>query len=112
WLRVVFLVSGALALVGGGWGNGADYAKQFVAELVFLGAVALGIRYIAKFNLLGYFLVAAATTILGGLAELLGQNQPFYRRNGYGLIAALVALLAWPLLSWLARRSSAATATS
>jgi hypothetical protein len=111
WLRVVFLVAGALALVGGGWGNGADYAKQFVAELVFLGAIALGIRYIAKFNLLGYFLVLTGTTILSGLAELLGQNQPFYRLNGYALIAALAALLAWPLVSWLARGSSVATAT-
>jgi hypothetical protein len=112
WLRVLLLVAGALALVGGGCGNGADYAKQFVAEIVFLGAIALGVRYIAKFNLLGYFLVAAATTILGGVAELLEQNQSFFQMNGYGLIVALAALLAWPLLSWLARSSSTATATS
>ena len=63
----------------------------------------MGVRYVARFNLLGYFLVVAATTILGGLAELLGQNQPFYRLNGYALVAGLGALLAWPLLAWLMR---------
>jgi membrane protease YdiL (CAAX protease family) len=110
WIRVFLLIGGALALLGGGWGNGADYGKQFVAEFVFLGVLALGIRYVAKFNLLGYFLVVAATSILGGLAELLGQNQSFYRLNSYALAAGLAALLAWPLFAWL-MRPSPATAT-
>jgi hypothetical protein len=103
WLRLVLLVGGGLALLGGGWGNGADYAKQFVAELVFLGVVALGVRYLARFNLLGYFLMVAGTTVLGGVAEFLGQNQPFYRANAYALLAGLGALLVWPLLAWLMR---------
>jgi hypothetical protein len=107
WLRLVLLVGGALALLSGGWGNGADYSKQFVVKFVVLGVLALGVRYVARFNLLGYFLVAAAMTILGALAELLGQNQPFYRWNGYALLAGLGALLAWPLLAWLMRRAPA-----
>jgi membrane protease YdiL (CAAX protease family) len=111
WLRVVLLVGGALALLGGGWGNGADYAKQFVAEFVFLGVLALGVRYLVRFNLLGYFLVVAATTILSGLAELLGQKQPFYRLNGYALVAGLGALLAWPLVAWLMRPAPATVAS-
>jgi membrane protease YdiL (CAAX protease family) len=101
-LRTVLLITGALSLVGGSWGGGADYGKQFLAKFILLGVIALGVRYISKFNLLGLFLVAAGSTLLGAAAELLGQQQGYYRANGYAVIGALVLLFAWPVVTWMA----------
>jgi hypothetical protein len=108
WLRALLFIGGGLALVGGDWGNAADYAKQASSELLLLGVIVLGVRYVMKFNLLGGFLVVFAGATLGGLAEMLGQPDAFYRANGYGLLAALVLLFAWPLRAWLWPSSGAA----
>ena len=87
--------------MGGSWGNGADLAKQFIVEVIVLGAIVLGVRYVMKFNLLGCFLVVAGSTLLGAVSELMEQPEAFYRLNGYVILAVLAILLAWPLLAWL-----------
>jgi hypothetical protein len=99
-LRALLLVFGALALVGGGWGSPADFGKQFLAKLLVLVVVVLGIRRIVRFNLLGCFLIVAGSALLGGASELLGQPPAFYRINGYGALAALLLLYLWPLMLW------------
>jgi hypothetical protein len=53
-----------------------------------------------RFNILGCFLVAAGTSLLGGAGELLSQPDSFYRANGYAVLAVLVLLFAWPLTAW------------
>jgi membrane protease YdiL (CAAX protease family) len=109
WLRVLLFVGGGLALVGGGWGDGADYAKRALAELISLGVVVLGVRYVMRFNLLGCFLVALGTAMAGALAELLGQPDAFYRLNGYAGLAGLAVIFAWPVVGWVSRRQVAAS---
>jgi hypothetical protein len=104
-LRLLLLLLGALALVGGGWGSPADLAKQFLARLLLLCVLVFGIRRVVRFNLLGCFLVVAGTSLLGGAAELLGQTDSFYRANAYAVLLALVLLYVWPLAVW--RRSAA-----
>ena len=99
-LRVVLLLAGSLSLVGGSWGSPADFAQRLLAQFIVLGIVAVGVRYIMGFNILGCFLAVAATSLLGGAAELLSQADSFYRANGYGVLMALVLLFAWPLLAW------------
>jgi membrane protease YdiL (CAAX protease family) len=101
WLRTLLFIGGALAMVGGSWGNAADYVKQSLAELVLLAVLVLGVRYVMKFNLLGCFLVVFASTALGALTGLLRQDVSFYRANAFAGLAALLALFAWPLLAWL-----------
>jgi len=101
WLRILLFLGGALALVGGDWGSGADYAKQFCAEVIVLGAIVLGVRYLMKFNVLGCFLVVTASAILGAVSDLLEQPDRFYRVNAFAALAVLMLLLAWPLLAWL-----------
>jgi membrane protease YdiL (CAAX protease family) len=99
WLRLLLLLSGALALVGGGWGSPADLAKQFLARLILLAVLAFGVQFVMRFNLLGCFLIVAATSLIGGAAELLAQPDPFYRANGYAILLALILLFAWPLVA-------------
>jgi hypothetical protein len=104
-LRILLLVSGALALVGGGWGSPADLAKQFLARLILLAVLAFGVRFVMRFNLLGCFLVVAGTSLVSGAAELLAQPDAFYRANGYAVLLVLLLLFAWPLVAPRTRRS-------
>jgi hypothetical protein len=59
------------------------------------------VKHIVRFNALGYFLLAAMTEFISGAVELLGQTNAYFRANGYAVIAFAIALLAWPLFSWL-----------
>lgn len=99
-LRILFLLLGALSLVPGNWGSPADLGKQFLAQLILITVLSVGVRQVMRFNILGCFLVVAGTSLLGGAAELLSQPDSFYRANGYALLLALILLFAWPLSTW------------
>jgi hypothetical protein len=62
---------------------------------------------LVRFNLLGYFLVAATTTLVSGAVDLLEQPNAYFRANGYAILACILAMLAWPLIMW--RRQVAQT---
>jgi hypothetical protein len=103
-LRIpLFLVAAAIRI--GDWGSPADFAKQYIFNCFLLGAVIFGIRWLAKLNLLGIFLVIASGSLLSGANTFLGQTNSFYRYNGYVILAALVILFSWPLLKWLSAPS-------
>ena len=99
WLRLVLFFAVAAALVSD-WGNAADFLQQFLASLLILGIVVFGIRRVARFNLLGIFLVVASTASPAGAVEMFSQADGFYRSQGYFIVAALVLLLGWPLVAW------------
>jgi hypothetical protein len=69
-------------------------------QAILLAVIVFGIRRVVGFNLLGMFLVAACTALLGGTVELLFQPNTFYRANGYAVLGVLVLLLVWPLVAW------------
>jgi membrane protease YdiL (CAAX protease family) len=106
-LRLLLFLLGALSLVGGNWGSPADFAKQFLAQFILLGALVFGVRRVMRFNLLGCFLIVAGTSLSAGVAELLAQPDPFYRMNGYAALIALILLFAWPAAAWRVRPVSA-----
>ena len=102
WLRAGVFVAAVLALggLGANWHDAMDVAKHMLIAAVWIAAIDLAVRYVVRFNVLGYFLILAGVGLLGGAGELLRQGDYFYRVNGYGMLAALVALLAWPLVAW------------
>jgi hypothetical protein len=100
WLRLLLFLSAALATVGTAWGTPADFAKQFLAGALLLGLLAFGIRRVARFNILGSFLVVTGTSLLAAAAKLVSQPDTFYRANGYVVLLILAGLLAWPLAAW------------
>jgi hypothetical protein len=106
WLRSLVFLLGATFLAGSEWGNGADFAKQFLAGAILLAVVVLGVRRIIRFNVLGCLLIVACMALVGSGSQLLAQPDAFYRANGYAVILAMVALLAWPLLAWRMRAAS------
>jgi hypothetical protein len=106
-LRLLVFLLGGLALIGTSWGSPADFAKQWLAQIILLAAYAFGVRRVMRFNILGCFLVLAAMALTSEAAELLSQPDGFYRLNGCAVIAALVILLAWPLIAW--RKAPAAS---
>jgi len=99
-LRILLLLLGALALVGGAWGSPADLLKQYLSRLLLLGVIVFGVRRVMRFNMLGCFLIVAGTSLFAGAAELLAQPDGFYRANGYAVLIALVLLYAWPFAAW------------
>jgi hypothetical protein len=71
-----------------------------IVAAVWIAAIGLAVRYIVRLNALGYFLVLAGLALLSGAGEMLGQPDSFYRVNGYGVLAGLAVLFAWPLIGW------------
>jgi hypothetical protein len=97
--RALLFVAATIAFVSG-WGSPADFLKQWVGQLVFVAMIVFGITRVVRLNLLGYFMVLAIPSLLLGAQELLSQPNAFYHRQGYMVLAALAALLAWPLARW------------
>jgi membrane protease YdiL (CAAX protease family) len=100
WLKGLVFFVATFAAMPSNWGSPADYAKQWIAETILLAVIVLGIRYVMRFNIFGCFLVVGVISLASGAAELLGEPNRFYRLNGYAVVAALVLLLAWPLMNW------------
>ena len=106
-MRLLLFALGAVALVGSDWGNSADFLQQLLVRAIILGVIVLGVSRVARFNVLGYFLVLISTALVGAAGELLKQPERFYRLNGYALLGALGMLLVWPLVVWRLRPSPA-----
>jgi membrane protease YdiL (CAAX protease family) len=110
WLRLLLFFVAALAMVSN-WGSPADFLKQFLMHLILLTFWVFGIRWVARFNLLGWFLVIVCTSLPMAGWELAGQPDAFYRSQGHIVLTAAVILLAFPLLLWRLRPGERAAAS-
>ncbi|HXN24447.1 MAG TPA: type II CAAX endopeptidase family protein [Candidatus Dormibacteraeota bacterium] len=102
-LRILLFLLLAGCLVGE-WGSAGDFAKQLLGRVILLGVVWLGTERLVRFNVLAYFLLGAGMRLVGAAMELLSQPNAFYRRNGFAVVAAILALLLWPLWAWRAAK--------
>ncbi len=102
WMRASFFVLAVLAIggIGANWHDPMDVAKRMIIGAVWIAVIDLAVRYVIRFNVLGYFLILAGIALLGGAGEMLQHPDYFYRANGYGIFVALVILFGWPLVVW------------
>ena len=92
------------------WSDPTDVVKKMVIAAMWIAVIGLTVRYVIRFNVLGYFLILASLVLVAGASQLLGQPDHFYRANGYGALIALALLFAWPLFAW--RRATSMPALS
>jgi hypothetical protein len=99
WMRAGLVVLVAVLMATNVATPGA-FLRDAAFHVVTIGALWLGVTRVVKFNVLGYFLLAAMSVLVPGAIESLEQPNAYFRANGYTVIAFALALLAWPLTSW------------
>ena len=99
WMRAGLLLVYA-ALVATNVATPGGFVREAAFQLVVAGVIWFGVAHIARFNVLGYFLLAATTALVPAAIELLEQPNSYLRANGYAVVAFALAILAWPLVRW------------
>jgi membrane protease YdiL (CAAX protease family) len=99
WLRVALVIAAAFALAGSA-ASSADFARGLSVQLLTLCFVWWGVSRIIRFNLLAYFLLAAALLLVNEGISLIEQPNSFLRTNGAIVFGACALLLLWPLAAW------------
>jgi hypothetical protein len=104
YIRPLWMRAGMVVLVAVLFATNAATLRTVLQEAAFHVAIIIVVwliaKHIVRFNVLGYFLLAAMTEFISGAVELLGQPNAYFRANGYAVIALAAALLTWPLLFW------------
>jgi len=99
WLQGALAVALA-ALAASGYANAGSFARGAGLTLLTLAVIWLGVTRLARFNLMGYFLLLMLLALAESAGQLLQQPNPFFRANGYAIVAFAVLLLAWPAVAW------------
>ena len=76
------------------------FMREAAFQLLVVAAIWYGVAHITRFNVLGYFLLAAMITLVSSAMELLKQPNSYLHANGYAVIVFAIAILAWPLTRW------------
>jgi membrane protease YdiL (CAAX protease family) len=108
WERAAFVILVALLMA-----TNAATLGTFLREAAFHVAVFaiawLAVKHVLRFNVLGYFLLAAMTVLIPEAIDLITQPNAYFRGNAYAVIVFAAALVAWPLVSWRRNTTSART---
>jgi hypothetical protein len=99
WARVAMIALYAVLSVSNVVTAGG-FLRESAISFITVSALALGAAYIVRFNMLGYFLLAAATSLAPSALELLSQPSGHFHTQGVIVVAVGIALLAWPLALW------------
>jgi hypothetical protein len=105
WMRAGILICYA-ALVATNVATPGGYLREAAFHLVAAGVLWVGVTQIARFNVMGYFLLSAMIALVRGAVDLLQQPNTYFHVNGYIVVAFALAILAWPVICW--KRSEAA----
>jgi membrane protease YdiL (CAAX protease family) len=99
WMRAALMILYAVLMATNVATPGAFF-REAAFHLLAVAALWYGITRIARFNILGYFLLAAMFALVPGAIELLEQPNPYLHANGYAVLTFALAILAWPLMRW------------
>jgi CAAX prenyl protease-like protein len=99
WMRAALMILYAV-LMATNVATPSAFFREAAFQLVAIAALCYGVTHIARFNVLGYFLLAAMIALIPAAIELLEQPNPYLHANGYAVLAFALAILAWPLMRW------------
>jgi hypothetical protein len=99
WMRAALLVLFAV-LAATNVASPGSFFREAALQLVTLAALWYGVTRIARFNVLGYVLLAAVITLVSAAVDLLEQPNTYLHSNGYAVLVVAAAIVAWPLLRW------------
>ena len=99
WMRAGLMILYA-ALMATNVATPGAFFRDAAFHLIVIAVLWYGVTHIARFNALGYSLLAAMLVLVPGAIELLEQPNPYLRANGYAVAAIALAILAWPLMRW------------
>ncbi len=104
YVRPVWMRAGILILYAVLMTTNVATAGGFLRDAafhLFMGAVFwLGVTRLVRFNVMGYFLLAAITALVPSALDLIEQPNPYFHANGYAVVACAIAVIAWPLIHW------------
>jgi hypothetical protein len=83
------------------------FLQEAAFHVAIFAALWLSVKHIVRFNVLGYFLLAAMTALIPDAIELLAQPNASFRANGFAVIVCAILTLTWPIMSWLRNATSA-----
>jgi membrane protease YdiL (CAAX protease family) len=104
WMRAALLIFVAIVMTSNVVTFGS-FLREAAVHLMIVLVLWYGVTRIVRFNVLGYFLLAAMLALIPSAISLLQQPNPYFHMNGYAVVAFAVGILAWPLLRW--KRGSA-----
>ena len=99
WMRAALMILYA-ALMATDVATPGAFFREAAFHLLAVVALWYGVTHIARFNVLGYFLLAAMIALVPAVIELLEQPNPYLHANGYVVLGFAVAILGWPLIRW------------
>jgi hypothetical protein len=102
WMRAGLLILYAVLMATNVATPGA-FLREAAFYLGVIVAIWFGVTHIVRFNVMGYFLLAAVVAMVPSAIELIDQPNPYFHANAYSVLACMLAMLAWPLIYW--RRS-------
>jgi hypothetical protein len=111
WVQALFILAAAFARMGSSQ-SGAAFVRNFLLELGMLCLAWWGVSRIVRFNLLAYFLLAAAISFVSEGSSLFAQPDSYLHANGAAVFGACALLLLWPFLAWRRGTNSAASPSS
>jgi hypothetical protein len=103
WMRAGLLLLYA-ALMATNVATAGGFLREAAFNVVLVTALWFGVTRIIRFNMLGYFLLAATVALESGAIQLIEQPNPYFHVNGYAVVAFAIAMFAWPFIFW--RRTS------
>ncbi|HTC63308.1 MAG TPA: type II CAAX endopeptidase family protein [Candidatus Saccharimonadales bacterium] len=99
WMRAALLVLVAV-LMTTNIASPAAFFREIFVHLATVLVLWFGVTRLVRFNVLGYFLLAAMLSLVPSAIELLQQPNSQFHANGYAVVAFALAILAWPLMRW------------
>jgi membrane protease YdiL (CAAX protease family) len=99
WMRAALLALVAV-LMTSNVTTFASFLREAAVHLVVIFILWYGVTRIVRFNVLGYFLLAAMLALIPSALGLLQQPNPYFHANAYAVMAFAIGILAWPFVRW------------